>query len=64
MQTYTAEGLQQTVHIDKQPAYVFGREAGAVDIVLSAPSTSREHAAIIHHADGRLFLIDLASVRL
>mmetsp|Transcript_20183 Transcript_20183/g.60882 ORF Transcript_20183/g.60882 Transcript_20183/m.60882 type:complete len:267 (-) Transcript_20183:1163-1963(-) len=61
VETHTAEGIQQTVHIDKQPAYVLGREAGAVDVVLSEPSTSREHAAIVHHADGRLFLIDLAS---
>ncbi len=34
-----------------------------MDVVLSEPTTSREHAAIVHHADGRLFLIDLASVR-
>jgi FHA domain len=50
------------VPIDKQPAYVLGRQPDAVDISLDEPSASRQHAALVHHEDGRLFLIDLGSV--
>jgi NIMA-interacting peptidyl-prolyl cis-trans isomerase 1 len=32
-----------------------------VDITLDEPSASRQHAALVHHEDGRLFLIDLGS---
>lgn len=49
--------------IDAQPWYTLGREAGAVDIVLDGGLPSRVHAALVHHSDGRLFLIDLESVR-
>jgi hypothetical protein len=49
--------------IDAQPWYVIGREASACDIVLDGGSASRQHAALVHHSDGRLFLIDLQSVR-
>lgn len=34
-----------------------------VDIHLDDNSCSRVHAALVHHQDGRLFLIDLQSVR-
>jgi hypothetical protein len=34
-----------------------------VDIVLDDSSCSRVHAALVHHSDGRLFVIDLQSVR-
>lgn len=32
-----------------------------VDIILDDPSVSQRHAALVHHRDGRLFVIDLAS---
>jgi peptidyl-prolyl cis-trans isomerase NIMA-interacting 1 len=32
-----------------------------VDIILDDPSVSQRHAAVVHHHDGRLFVIDLAS---
>ena len=32
--------------------------------MLQHASASRQHAALVHHSDGRLFLIDLESVRL
>ncbi len=38
------------------------RDATACDIVINHESVSRIHAAIVHHQDGRIFLIDLASV--
>lgn len=59
---HSADGRQETMPIDKQPAYLLGRQADAVDIPLEETSCSREHAALVHHANGRLFLIDLASV--
>ena len=46
--------------VDTRAYYVFGREAG--DIVLDHPSASRSHAALVHHQDGRVYIIDLQSV--
>lgn len=37
------------------------REVPAVDIPLDHPTASRVHAALCHHNDGRIFLIDLSS---
>ncbi len=51
-----------TIPIDSAPHYVLGKDEGACDIVLRDGSCSREHAALVHHQDGRLFLIDLGSV--
>ena len=39
------------------------RAADQVDICLDDASCSRVHAALVHHQDGRIFLIDLHSVR-
>ncbi len=36
-------------------------DASIADIPLDHASASRSHAALCHHNDGRLFLIDLAS---
>lgn len=62
-QSHSADGRQETLPIDKQPAYVLGRQPDAVDVPLAEGSTSRQHAALVHHNDGRIFLIDLGSVR-
>lgn len=62
-QSHSGAGATETVPIDKQPAYVLGRQPDVVDVALAEPSTSRQHAALVHHQDGRLFLIDLGSVR-
>ena len=61
-QTHSGSGATETVPIDKQPAYVLGRQPDAVDVTLDEQSASRQHAALVHHEDGRLFLIDLGSV--
>jgi peptidyl-prolyl cis-trans isomerase NIMA-interacting 1 len=61
-QSHSGQGATETVPIDKQPAYVIGRQPDTVDITLDEPSASRQHAALVHHEDGRLFLIDLGSV--
>lgn len=37
------------------------RDASACDVPLDHPSASRQHAALCHHNDGRIFLIDLGS---
>eukprot|EP00798_Chlamydomonas_sp_ICE-L_P014640 gene14640-20676_t len=53
--------LKETRPIDTKPYYLLGRAADQVDIVLDDSSCSRAHAALVHHSDGRLFLIDLQS---
>ena len=47
----------------RQPATVFGRDAASADVVLDHASCSGRHAAVVHHQDARIFLIDLQSVR-
>jgi len=42
-------------------ATVLGRNADVCDVVLDHPSSSRKHAAIVHHKNGKLYLIDLQS---
>lgn len=37
------------------------RDASVCDVPLSHASASRQHAALCHHTDGRVFLIDLGS---
>ena len=63
LQISTPNGQDVSVPIDAQPHYLLGRNAEVCDITLSDESCSREHAALVHHEDGRLFLIDLGSVR-
>lgn len=62
LEAHHADGRVDRVPVDAQAWYVLGRDAGACDVALGG-GASRQHAALVHHADGRLFLIDLASVR-
>lgn len=55
----------EVVSVDKKAYYLFGRDGQlAPDFVIDDPSVSRRHAAMVHHEDGRTFVIDLASVRM
>lgn len=54
--------VESTINIDEKPHYVFGRAAEVVDVPLSHEGSSREHAALVHHEDGRIYVIDLKSV--
>eukprot|EP00887_Chlorella_sp_A99_P004680 scaffold4.g4680.t1 len=47
--------------VDGRAAYVLGREPGEGGVVLDHPSVSRAHAALCHHRDGRIYLIDMQS---
>lgn len=48
--------------ISDRPYYILGRNPDmGVDIVVDDTSVSQRHAALVHHRDGRLFVIDLAS---
>ncbi|PNW72347.1 hypothetical protein CHLRE_16g671900v5 [Chlamydomonas reinhardtii] len=49
--------------VDIEPYYTFGRQAESVSIALEHHSCSRVHAALVHHNDGRIFLIDLQSTQ-
>eukprot|EP00850_Spirogloea_muscicola_P011420 SM000071S21044 [mRNA] locus=s71:3271:4609:- [translate_table: standard] len=40
---------------------LFGRQATAVDFVLDHPSVSRQHAVVVPHKNGRVFVFDLGS---
>jgi len=61
---YSEEGAQQEVFpVDGKAYYTFGREPTAVDVVLSGAGASRTHAALVHHEDGKTYLIDLQSVQ-
>ncbi|GBG80974.1 hypothetical protein CBR_g31530 [Chara braunii] len=40
---------------------LFGRQAAMCDIILDHPSVSRQHAVIVHHKSGSVYVIDLGS---
>lgn len=47
------------------PYHLFGRDAAmGCQIIVDDPAVSRRHAALVHHQDGRIYVIDLASVGL
>ena len=54
------QGQGQRYALGEKAFYIIGRE-GEVDIAISDPSVSRIHAAVVHHQDGRIYLIDLQS---
>ncbi len=60
---YTGGQRVVSIPVDIEPYYTLGRAADQVSIALDHQSCSRVHAAIVHHTDGRIFLIDLQSVR-
>lgn len=47
--------------VDKQSHYILGRNGAIVDIPIDHPSCSRQHAALVHRADGSVMIIDLKS---
>lgn len=55
------DGSVHTQPVDKQAYYLFGRDDSVCDVPLDHASCSRQHAALCHHTDGRVFLIDLGS---
>ena len=64
------EPMQDTLHVSKQSAYLFARNADIADIVLSHPSSSAQHAVLQYRAvpskeTGKLicqpYLMDLES---
>lgn len=62
-QVFRDGSKQESIPVDGKAYYLFGREPTAVDIVLTEPGASRTHAALVHHEDGKSYLIDLQSVR-
>ncbi len=61
-QVISSGNVEQTIKIDEKPHYVFGRAADVVDVPLTHDGSSREHAALVHHQDGNIYVIDLKSV--
>ncbi|EOD28046.1 hypothetical protein EMIHUDRAFT_235244 [Emiliania huxleyi CCMP1516] len=54
------QGRPETLQIGMTRAVVAGRSPDA-DVVLEHPSASRRHAAVLHHASGAVYLVDLGS---
>eukprot|EP00959_Pyramimonas_sp_CCMP1952_P027478 577563-Pyramimonas_sp.AAC.1 len=54
-------GHQEDIRLDDKSYYVFGRTKESCDVVLDHGSASRMHAAIVHHENGRLYIIDLGA---
>ncbi|XP_031481568.1 protein phosphatase 1 regulatory inhibitor subunit PPP1R8 homolog [Nymphaea colorata] len=49
------------IGLDKR-RHIFGRQYHTCDFVLDHPSVSRQHAAVVPHKNGSIFVIDLGSV--
>ncbi|KAH9313117.1 hypothetical protein KI387_028152, partial [Taxus chinensis] len=49
------------INLDKR-RHIFGRQVVVCDFVLDHPSISRQHAAVVQHRNGSIYVIDLGSV--
>ncbi|VAH00478.1 unnamed protein product [Triticum turgidum subsp. durum] len=49
------------INLDKK-RHIFGRQVPACEIVLDHQSVSRQHAAVVPHKNGSIYVIDLGSV--
>jgi FHA domain len=58
----TSGATTESFPVDAKSYYTFGREQGSVDVLLTGSGASRLHAALVHHEDGKVYLIDLQSV--
>ena len=79
LKVYREEDHMSTIDLSVKTGYLVGRCAAVsfycsnsffsfrqkivCDIVVDHVSMSRKHAAMIHHSDGRVFLIDLGSMQ-
>ncbi|KAL4562926.1 hypothetical protein LXL04_026957 [Taraxacum kok-saghyz] len=52
--------LLDKINLDKRK-HIFGRQLQTCDFVLDHPSVSRQHAAVVPHKNGSIFVIDLGS---
>ncbi|KAL2495513.1 SMAD/FHA domain-containing protein [Forsythia ovata] len=48
------------INLDKR-RHIFGRQLPTCDVVLDHQSVSRQHAAVVPHKDGSIYVIDLGS---
>ncbi|KAI3466482.1 hypothetical protein Pfo_023145 [Paulownia fortunei] len=48
------------INLDKR-RHIFGRQFHTCDFVLDHQSVSRQHAAVVHHKNGSIYVIDLGS---
>ncbi|PIA26433.1 hypothetical protein AQUCO_09300022v1 [Aquilegia coerulea] len=49
------------IYLDKR-RHIFGRQFPTCDFVLDHQSVSRQHAAVVHHKNGSIYVIDMGSV--
>lgn len=52
-----------TIPIDAKPYTVFGRGGEGVNVQVDDPACSRVHAALVHHENGKVYLIELQASR-
>jgi len=53
--------VQSRIDLEGKSHVVLGRDASAVEVAVDNRGVSRTHAAIVHHRNGRVYLIDLKS---
>lgn len=53
--------VQSRIDLEGKSHVVLGRDASAVEVAVDDRGVSRTHAAIVHHRNGRVYLIDLKS---
>ncbi|EFJ46126.1 hypothetical protein VOLCADRAFT_82005 [Volvox carteri f. nagariensis] len=63
LEVFTGGQRVLSIPVDIEPYYTLGRASDQVSIPLDHQSCSRVHAALVHHTDGRIFLIDLQSTQ-
>ena len=59
---HAAGGGDGEVHeLNARSSYVLGRDASRCAVVLRGPGVSREHAALVHHENGSMYVIHLSA---
>ena len=62
LQVFAEERQVESVPVDGKAWYTLGADRAQCDLALDDASCSPLHAALVHHEDGKLYLIDLQSV--
>ncbi|CEM27243.1 unnamed protein product [Vitrella brassicaformis CCMP3155] len=61
LEVWKANQNTETIPINQKRCYLIGRNRTENDIITEHDSTSRCHAAILHHYNGSVFVMDLGS---
>ena len=50
----------ESIDLNARSSYVVGRDAARCAVVVDGPGISREHAALVHHENGNMYVIHLS----